>query len=95
VYHKSGGTTGQSWHDHSADAEKGNAKKQGGNEFKNYKVERIGYTDCGCKDAEWTPGVVLDPFSVAERLARSLPRTEGTGSESNSSRSISKWQCAA
>ena len=54
-----------------------------------------GYTDCGCKDAEWTPGVVLDPFSVAERLARSLPRTEGTGSESNSSRSISKWQCAA
>ena len=39
-----------------------------------------GYTDCGCK-AGWTPGVVLDPFSVAARPARSLPSTDETGSE--------------
>lgn len=53
-----------------------------------------GYTDCGC-GAEWTPGVVLDPFSVAARSARSLPKTDGTGSELSLNRSISKWRNAA
>jgi hypothetical protein len=53
-----------------------------------------GYTDCGCK-AGWRPGIVLDPFVVRARLARSLPRTEETGLELNSNRNISRWQNAA
>lgn len=53
-----------------------------------------GYTDCGC-GAEWRPGIVLDPFWGRARLARSLPNTDATGSELNSSRSTSKWRTAA
>lgn len=64
VYEKSGGTTGQSWHDHSEDDIKGNAKKQSGNEFKDYKIEIKGYSDCGC-GKEFEPGIVLDPFAAA------------------------------
>jgi len=53
-----------------------------------------GYTDCGC-NAGFRPGIVLDPFAGRARPARLLPRTEGTGLGLNSSRNISKWQCAA
>jgi site-specific DNA-methyltransferase (adenine-specific) len=52
------------------------------------------YTDCGC-GAEWRPGIVLDPFWVRARLARSLPSTDATGSELNSNGSILQWQNAA
>jgi site-specific DNA-methyltransferase (adenine-specific) len=58
--------------------------------FRNFK----GYTDCGCGE-KFRPGVVLDPFAGRARLARSLPSTDATGLESNSSRSISKWLNAA
>ena len=41
------------------------------------QIEFQGYTDCGCKNREWRPGIVLDPFAgsgttlqVAARLNR-------------------------
>jgi site-specific DNA-methyltransferase (adenine-specific) len=61
IYDKSGGTTGQSWHPHKNDIGEGNVKQQTGSEFKDYKVEFVGYTDCGC-NADWRPGIVWDCF---------------------------------
>lgn len=59
-----GGTKGHSWHDHSADMEKGNVKKQTGSEYNTYKRGNfIGYSDCGCDHSNgWDSGIVLDPF---------------------------------
>ncbi len=73
----SGGTKGHSWHDHSDDMGKGNAKKQTGSEYNTYKRGNfINFTNCGCK-AGFESGIVLDPFMgsgttaiVAERLNR-------------------------
>ena len=71
VYDKSGGTTGESWHDHNDDIGSGIRQTRGGvplataksrAEKENpYKIDFKGYTDCGCK-AEWRPGLVLDCF---------------------------------
>ena len=64
-----GGTKGHSWHDHSADMEKGNVKKQTGSEYNTYKHGNfIGYSDCGC-DAGFESGIVLDPFMGAGTTA--------------------------
>ena len=69
----SGGTIGQSWHDHSDDLGKG----QSGAQLGNYKVETKGWRpSCEC-EGETQPAIVLDPFGgsgtvsvVAERLGR-------------------------
>jgi hypothetical protein len=77
-----GGTIGKSWHDHSADKEKGMMQsspalnlQENENGEKYQRIDK-GYTDCGC-NAGFRPGIVLDPFFgsgtvgvVAERLNR-------------------------
>ena len=82
VFGKSGGTTGQSWHPHKDDIGEGNVKQQTGSEFKDYKVEFVGYTDCNC-GVEFVPGIVWDPFvgsgttlQVAARLGRNYGGSE-------------------
>ena len=74
----SGGTTGESWHDHSSDAATGNNKPTG---EKVYKTYRAGITTgwkptCDCEEPT-VPCTVLDPFvgsgttlRVATRLNR-------------------------
>lgn len=59
-----------------------------------YENHFKGYTDCGC-GVKFRPGVVLDPFWVRARSARSLPRTDETGLALNSNRNISTWPNAA
>jgi DNA modification methylase len=58
-----GGATGQGWHDHSADGEKGNAKAKGAEWWKTYRPgETTGWKPtCSC-GAATKPCVVLDPF---------------------------------
>lgn len=64
-----GGTTGKSWHDHSDDMGKGNAKQQTGEEYKTYRAgETTGWTDCGC-NAGFDGGIVLDPFMGSGTVA--------------------------
>ena len=80
---KSGGTIGQSWHDHEADGVRGQRiadqdASHGRNGREPYKVETTGWSpSCDCPAADPVPCRVLDPFSgsgttvaVAERLGR-------------------------
>lgn len=74
-----GGTIGNSWHDHSKDiiagmsqTGKGELEKKGGE----YKINFLGYSDCGC-NADFVPGIVLDPFmgsGTTGRAAKLLQR---------------------
>lgn len=75
IIKKSGGTTGRSWVDHSEDMTKGMSQYDennhkgglGAEDAKKgnpYKVEMLGWTDCGC-GAEFKPGIVIDPFGGA------------------------------
>jgi DNA modification methylase len=59
----SGGDIGESWHDHSGDADQGNVKARGGSAYRTYKRgATTGFKPtCDC-NAGTTPGVVLDPF---------------------------------
>jgi len=58
----SGGTTGRSWHDHSADGYKGNAKTGSSKGYE--KGATTGFRPtCSCDAGEPVPAVVLDPFS--------------------------------
>ena len=71
MYEKSGGTIGQSWHDHNNDIGAGIRQTSGGvplatakgrkEKEKSYIVKFKGYADCGC-NAGWRPGIVLDMF---------------------------------
>jgi hypothetical protein len=67
VVEKSGGTIGKSWHDHSADLEKGMSQCRGvGNakdtDGKPYTVQTLGFRPaCAC-DVDPIPSIVLDPF---------------------------------
>lgn len=65
---------GKGWHDHGNDAAAGATQKGGVATTAEYR--KSGYTNCGC-GADFTPGVVLDPFfgsgttgSVARFLGR-------------------------
>lgn len=82
IVKKSGGTTGQSWHDHCNDIEKGmnQCKKVGGLKDENgkeYSVQTLGWKpQCTCRK-EPVPAIVLDPFIgagtvglVAKKLLR-------------------------
>ena len=69
----SGGTTGQSWHDHSNDSEQGMHQSQANigrreNEDGSYKKEIIGWSKCDC-NAPFRKGRVLDPFMGAGTTA--------------------------
>lgn len=78
---RSGGTTGKSWHDHSADAQRGNSRIDHGSLAtagdQPYRVETTGWHhSCTC-NSEVVPCTVLDPFGgsgttglVADRLQR-------------------------
>jgi hypothetical protein len=61
---RSGGQTGASWVDHSADSVKGNAKTMGSAAWKTYRQGQTkGWTPtCAC-DAAVIPCTVLDPFA--------------------------------
>ena len=73
IVSRSGGTTGKSWHDHSDDLGRGQQKNESG--MDTYKVETLGFTDCGHSD--YRPGIVLDPFmgsGTTAKVARKLGR---------------------
>ncbi len=71
IVERSGGTTGESWHDHEDDIGVGIGQTRGGvplstaktrKEKENpYKVETTGWTDCGC-GVGFDGGIVFDPF---------------------------------
>lgn len=63
IVEKTGGTTGQSWHDHNEDLGRGQRsdERAAANGWeRDYSVKDLGWTDCGHDD--WRPGIVLDPF---------------------------------
>ena len=65
----SGGTIGESWHDHSDDMGKGNVMKVPGDK-EPYKRETTGWeTTCDCDAGKPVPCVVLDPFGGAGTVA--------------------------
>ena len=69
----SGGTTGESWHDHSNDDEQGMHQSMSdvgrrSNEDGDYKKEITGWTKCNC-EALFRKGRVLDPFMGAGTTA--------------------------
>ena len=69
----SGGTTGESWHDHSNDDEQGMHQSMSdvgrrSNEDGDYKKEITGWTKCDC-NAPFRKGRVLDPFMGAGTTA--------------------------
>ena len=68
VVEKSGGSTGQSWHNHKADEVRGqraNADNcQGSDFYKSYRVHTIGWRpSCECDAGDPVPCVCLDPFA--------------------------------
>jgi len=76
IVEKSGGTIGQSWHDHSADMERGTSQSKNGipmatfktqKEKENpYTVQSLGWRpSCTCRAGEPIPATVLDPFAGA------------------------------
>jgi DNA modification methylase len=75
VVEKSGGTTGQSWHDHTNDLGRGQQKNENG--LDTYRVKTKGWAPiCACA-VPTQPGIVLDPFAgsgtiglVCHRLGR-------------------------
>ncbi len=80
-----GGTTGESWHDHSDDMGKGNAKVQSGTDFKTYQRGTTTGWKPTCKHGSKTsiPCTVYDPFMgsgtvglVAYKLNRHYVGTE-------------------
>ena len=84
IVKRSGGTTGESWHDHDDDIGKGIVQTRGGvplstaktrKEKENpYKVETTGWTDCGC-GAGFEPGIVFDPFMGSGTVAEVAVKT--------------------
>jgi hypothetical protein len=85
IIEKTGGTIGKSWHDHSADMEKGQMQGSfrrlagyvGDTEEQKYKVAFLGWQPtCKC-NADAIPCVVLDPFGgsgTTAKVARDLKR---------------------
>ena len=80
IVYKSGGTTGRSWTDHKADLQKGMSQydpnnhkgglgREDAKQGNPYKVEIIGWTDCGCY-AGFEPGIIYDPFMGAGTTAK-------------------------
>ena len=71
-----GGTVGRSWHDHSADEERGNFKTESSGGY--VPAQPVGWKPgCACPPADPIPATVLDPFNgagttglVALRLGR-------------------------
>ena len=51
---------GKSWHDHSSDSSKGNAKHAKNNRV-THEYHTVGWSSCDC-NAGWIAGTVLDPF---------------------------------
>jgi len=67
VVEKTGGTTGQSWHDHKDDlrvgAQQGSTARASKMQDGSYTVETTGWRPtCDCGIEETRPGIVLDPF---------------------------------
>ena len=73
IIETSGGTTGQSWHDHSNDLEEGMHQSMSGigkrvGKDGSYQREITGWSKCDC-NAEFRKGRVLDPFMGAGTTA--------------------------
>lgn len=64
IVKKTGGSIGQSWHNHENDLVAG-MSQQGKSQLEKageeYSRKTIGWTDCGC-ETFYEPGIVLDPF---------------------------------
>lgn len=66
IVKKTGGSIGQSWHNHENDlvagmSQQGKSQLEKAGEEYSRKTIGIGWTDCGC-ETFYEPGIVLDPF---------------------------------
>ena len=75
VVEKSGGTIGQSWHDHNNDQGRGQRGGDDGHNvaaqlYNTYRISSTGWQPtCECGNAATIPGIVLDPFMGAGTVA--------------------------